>query len=328
MKAPYANQLIRLIIFAIILVLLGKYITDHWKDFSFISTIRWTILVPVVLLTLVSYLLETFRYFLVVREMETSVPFEDVFRHLIVARFLNKLVPQSGIVYRAHAFKKENAVSYSRFIASFTAFVWLDLVLTIIISTAIVALYQPNLSVQDYPLLPLLLAFSFLLLFITFLSRRIPTRMGSEIEANSNMSHSPKALYRLIGQIGFTFELARKPWLLLSGGLIIIANISVSVWRMFFLFQMIGVDAKISELALFVGLNRVSNVLVVTPGNLGIVEGSYGILSGAIGLGVAQGVTVALTLRVAAFIILGCLSAMLLFFQNQKKSGFLLKKKE
>jgi len=261
MNVPYVKQVIRWVIFAIILYLLGRYIIDHRHDFSFLSTLRWTSLIPIVLLTLVSFLLEAFRYFLVIREMETSVPFVDVFRHLMVARFLNRLVPQSGIAYRAHAFKNENE------------------------------------------------------------SRIIPARWGSEFEVKSNINNYKKIISKIIRQIGFTFELARKPRLLLSGGLIIMANTAISVWSKFFLFQLIGVTAKISELALFVGLNKVSNILVVTPGNLGITESLYGVLSGMLGIGAAQGVVAALTLRTVIFLILACLSALLLFLKSQKAPG-------
>ena len=104
------------------------------------------------------------------------------------------------------------------------------------------------------------------------------------------------------------------------------ANTAISVWSKFFLFQLIGVTAKISELALFVGLNKVSNILVVTPGNLGIVESLYGALSGMLGIGVAQGVSAALILRAVVFLILVCLSAILLFLKRQKVSGSLPKK--
>jgi len=321
MTVPYVKQVIRWVIFAIVLYFLGRYIIDHRQDFSFLSTLRWTSLIPIVLLTLVAFLLEAYRYFLVIREMETSVPFIDVFRHMMVARFLNKLVPQSGIAYRAHAFKNENDVSYGRFAASFVAFVWLDLVLTIIISTGIVAIYQPNLSANGYPVFPILFAFSLLLLLIMFLSRIIPARWGSEFEVKSNINNYKKIISKIIRQIGFTFELARKPRLLLSGGLIIMANTAISIWSKFFLFQLIGVTAKIPELALFVGLNKVSNILVVTPGNLGITESLYGVLSGMLGIGAAQGVVAALTLRTVVFLILACLSALLLFFKSQKASG-------
>jgi uncharacterized membrane protein YbhN (UPF0104 family) len=319
MKVTYFKQLLRWIILVIILSLLGKYIIEHRQDFSFLSTLRLSSLMPIVLLALLSQFLGVFRYFLVIRETENSVPFIDVFRHLIVARFLNKLLPQSGIFYRAHAFKKENDVSYGSFIASFAAFVWLDLVLTIIITTGIVAFYQPNLSVNNYPILPVLFAFTILLLCITIFSHRIPNHRKSEIEANPNIGYLLKTLNRLIGYISFTFELARKPRLLLSGGLIILTNTAISIWIKFFVFQLIGVTTKVSELTLFVVLNKVSNLLVVTPGNLGVMESLFGVLSVMLGIGAAQGVAAALILRAVSFLVLGCLSVTLLIFQKTKK---------
>jgi len=299
---------------------------QNLHEFFFLSTIRWVTLIPIVFLTLVIFILGAFRYYLIVKEMKASVPFVDVFRHLMIARFLNKLLPQSGIIYRAHAFKKENDMSYGSFLASFIAFVWLELVLTILVATIIVAVYQPGLSANNIPMLPLLLVFSFFLLAITFLSRILPVDAENSGEAVSTLGYSKRLFFRLISQIGCFFELARTPRLLLTGGLIIIINTALSVLKMFFLFQLIGVTAKISELSLFVATNTTLNMLVLTPGNLGIIEGLFGFLSGAIGIGAAQGVTVALILRAVTFLILAVLSGLLLFLKNIKISSSMLKK--
>lgn len=51
-----------------------------------------------------------------------------------------------------------------------------------------------------------------------------------------------------------------------------------------------GIEPNVPDLALFLALYKLSTLVVLTPGNLGIREMAFGFLSQALGIGMAEGI--------------------------------------
>jgi uncharacterized membrane protein YbhN (UPF0104 family) len=107
------------------------------------------------------------------------------------------------------------------------------------------------------------------------------------------------------------------------GTLIIFAEILVSVIRLYFCFKLIGHSPEFAVLAIFVILSRVTNVIIIAPGNFGLREFLYGYLSDWMGVGMSEGIFISLTIRSIDFILLGCLVCLFTFLArlNMKKAS-------
>ena len=294
-------------------LLISNYIWKHLEEFYFLTTIHWSSLVPILILTFISLTLAALRYHLVLKEVDTKALFFNSFKQLVVARFLNRIIPQSGMVYRAQAFKKSSKLGYDDFFSGFFAFTWLDFVMTFSLTFFLIALYQPGLMVNGYLVLPILGLMVFFLIILTWGARWL---LGGIEFTYSEYNHIiQKIIYVLLKCSRSTASLIQKPKLLICGGLIISANIMVSVWRLYYYFQLIGVSPKLGELSVFVALNRMLTVIVLTPGNLGLTEILFGYLSDAMDLGAAQGITAALIVRISVFCVLAFLNFVFLLFR-------------
>ncbi len=70
------------------------------------------------------------------------------------------------------------------------------------------------------------------------------------------------------------------------------------LFSIYFLFFNVNVD--LPALALFYALFKLGTFIVLTPGNIGVQEVAWGILSEIMGIGMAQGVLVSVFIRVVA----------------------------
>jgi uncharacterized membrane protein YbhN (UPF0104 family) len=73
------------------------------------------------------------------------------------------------------------------------------------------------------------------------------------------------------------------------------------------LFYSLGIFLTLQEVILFYALYRLTLHVMITPGNIGVRELAYGLLSEAIGIGMTEGVFVAALLRAFSYVILAVL---------------------
>ena len=317
MKERKTNS-IKWLIFAILLYVIGDYILDHTAEFTFFLTIDWFSIAPIILVILVSTLLNALLYLLFVREVNESITFREIIQILVIARLMNKFIPQSGLIYRARILKKNNAISYGEFFTSFASFKLLELLATIIFAVLIVSVYQPGLKVAGYPLLPVMLGMGSILIVGTYGGRKLMVRIKHiNEERNTIWQHYGR---RVLDVLSNTFTLVHKPRLFVATLVIMGMKVLLSMLNLFLCFNMLGTMPSISELAVFVAMGSISTIIVVTPGNLGFKEMLYGLLAEGMGIGMAQGLSVTLIQRLASYI---ALTILVMIFTRKQIAAFI-----
>ncbi len=72
-------------------------------------------------------------------------------------------------------------------------------------------------------------------------------------------------------------------------------------------FWSFGIEVELPVMALFYIVLKLSNQIIITPGNLGVRELAYGILSEQVQIGMAEGIMIAVVLRVLNTLVIATL---------------------
>lgn len=220
----------------------------------------------------------------------TQVPKRVWMRLVSIGQMLNLFVPQLGTAYRAWSLKREYDISYMSYASGLFAFVWLDVVAGCTIALVSVGVLEPSLHLRALPVLPALGALVVALTAAPAIGARL---LRSSSEAHSRLRKLRERLSRLLGAASSLFGTRSFYRFLLLSLLVTLEQTTALA----LLFDSVGADISLSALLLFQVLLKISNQVVITPGNLGVLELMFGVLSYGAECTVEQGLTVALVFR-------------------------------
>jgi uncharacterized membrane protein YbhN (UPF0104 family) len=250
----------------------------------------WAVLLP---LMLVNVALAAWRMSLsIVQSGGPHVPARAWFRIAAIGQFLNVLVPQLGNVYRGVTLKREFQVSYLTYSTGLFTFVWLDTTTGFGLGLVALALLAPGLSLAGVPVLPTIAFGLVAMLAAPAVAFRVLAllrpRGGFLLRAQSLSSQLLQVAARSLGARRFLLEFT------LVSALVMLDQAAV-LWLCF---HAVGLPIDVATATLFHIVVKLSNTVVVTPGNLGVTELAFGALgASAHGGSVEHGIAAALAFR-------------------------------
>jgi uncharacterized membrane protein YbhN (UPF0104 family) len=210
------------------------------------------------------------------------------FRLTSVGQFLNLFGPL-GNVYRAVVLKRDHGLSYTAYASALFAFVWLDTLMAFLIALLVIAVLEPGLHFFGYPALVVLSLVIVATALAPVVALRAVTRFGTLVPARL-----AERLVKLFATAGGALRRPRFVVRFLVLNLITTVVHTSVLWLGVFA---VGGHVGLSGLVLFQVFVRASNVIQITPGNVGINEFAYGLLAHASHSSVELGVSVALLNR-------------------------------
>jgi uncharacterized protein (TIRG00374 family) len=303
-KVPNPAQIIKWIIIIVVLVLLVNYLIKNWDEFHFLTKIRTEYIIPIILLNTFTLFLSYYRFDMMLAHVSHRISRYMVFKYFVFGRIINRFLPYGGSVYRAIMFKKSNDVSYKKFIATNIAFDWLNLFYATIFGIVVIGVYDPQLKIRSIPILLLfIVALVFLILGIPL------TKAVLSLISRSVSSESFRLRIDKIAEIVERFiDVLRNRPIFFSNSIIITLIIVGSLFSFYLLFKSIGVDMDLALLFVYLILLRFFRAMRITPANLGIREFLLGFLTHSLGIGAAEGIAVAIMMRVVTLCVQGGLS--------------------
>jgi hypothetical protein len=229
---------------------------------------------------------------------EKKIPYLQFFRIFIFGLTINKIFPQSGNIYRSITLKNRFGIAYTSYISAYSSFAWLDSWQNMIIAIAILALNQSSFQLWGVNAIFLLSALAVIIVCAPFLFYILSTGF-KKLYDRPFWIHSKLAevLYTILSNLrdlNFLFKIS------LMGILVF-----TTTCGLFFLcFETIDIHLPPSQLALFYALYKITAITNITPGNFGIRELAYGILSEQLQLTMADGVFVSVIIRILNYIVL------------------------
>jgi uncharacterized membrane protein YbhN (UPF0104 family) len=244
------------------------------------------------LLVTLNQVLMSFRFSLAVSEAGgKGVSAATWFRLTSVGQFLNLFVPQLGNVYRGVALKREYGIAYMSYASGLFAFVWLDAVTGFVTALLVIAVLDPHLAFAGYPALLWLGAVIAVLIAAPFFAARIVRDfhlgegLAGRIQART---------HTLLATVNLAFK---RPAFLLRFFAVNVLAAAGHVASLWLAFGAVGANVPNSGLILFQIFVKLSNLVAITPGNLGLTELAYAALAHASSCTAEQGVAVGLLMR-------------------------------
>ncbi len=284
----------------------GWFFYDQRQQLDRLLTIEPPLLLGVIAATLLSDLVGTYRFRLFVAACSgRALPFFAFFRLLMIGRFLNTLAAQSGNVYRALTLKRQHGVAYGRYLSALLAMAWLGIAQDLLTGGVLLAAWGAALGADRWPLAALLL------LGAPAVLAGPPLAAGLLARVDPAQPRLRRLLAMLRGTLEPMLAAARRPGLMIEIAASGIALFGSTLLMLYLLFLALGIYPGFIGLSVFVILLRLSGVVTVTPGNIGLRELAFGFLADQLGVGMAQGLLASALMRAVGMSTLMVTSALL-----------------
>jgi hypothetical protein len=241
------------------------------------------------------FILHAQRFVLLIEQhCRCRIPLLDWIRMLLVMRFMNNVVPQTGSIYRGITLKRDYGISYTDFIAANIFFIWTDTILNFFIALIFFILGTSQLEVFRTSAVNILILGIIILIAAPFAARAFIKKISSPSKFLGKLGQIVDELFRGIKQpryIAITTSIALVSFLLMT-----------EIFQI--LLAAIGAEIDLATLGVFYALYRLTFHINITPGNLGIREIAYGLLCAGAQIGMAKGLLISAELRILSVIML------------------------
>lgn len=271
-------------------------------------------------LAVLNFWLVAFRMSLAVeRSSQARVPLTAWFRIIVLGQFLNLFVPQSGNVYRGVTLKREHGVPYTAYATGLFTFIWLDTVFGFALCLLVVGTLAPGLRLGGFPVVPALALVIALLVLAPFLAAGLLARINLRAALFMKIQIMASELLR---SAGASLRSLRFVLRFLLASTLVMADQSIILWLCF---RAVGLAIDPETAVLFQVVVKLSNQVIVTPGNLGLTEMAFGVLGAAAhGGSLSYGIAAALVFRMlftSSAIVLGIMFGGLRLLRAPRPAG-------
>ncbi|MBW1859359.1 MAG: flippase-like domain-containing protein, partial [Deltaproteobacteria bacterium] len=220
------------------------------------------------------------------------------FRLFMLGSFLNKALPQAGNIYRAVELKSHYRISYTHFMTAFFFFTWTDTFLNFSMASILIiatGFSMELVGIQAAYALPVLTVLVILFPFLLDMVVRCTESSGKSLSRfHKTFSNVTRSIVAVLKDAVFNGEII---------GLGLIAFIPMCA-RVYITFLMLDIHLDLPVLVLFSALLKLSQLVNLTPGNVGIQELALGYVCQEAGVGMENGIIAALILRLLGYMLL------------------------
>lgn len=270
-----------------------RFFIKNTDDFKLLGKLHPGTILAIAALAVLGHVIFCFRFQMVLKKCSgTSVPFFHWFKIVILGRFLTLLAPQAGNIYRSIALKKHYRIPHTRYASSFFSFVWMDACVNLILAILIVVIVQPNLSIGRFRAIHLLTG-TFVLILLAPILTEVILRLVKFQNSRLSWLHG-----RLSEMFSVSVANLRDGVFMLKFLLMGMVAFVDTIAIFFLCFRAMDMPINLPALALFYVVLRLSTFIIITPGNLGVREIAYGIISEQMKFGMAQGILISIIIRI------------------------------
>ena len=269
------------------------------QELSLILNLNLLTLVGLIGVFVFANIIYSFRFRIILKKCSgRSVPFFAWFKIVVLSRFLSTFAPQAGNVYRVVVLKQNYQITYTRYAGSFFSFTWIDTAINMFFTIVLVLVVQPDMRIGSLPAWHLLTGLLVLIVVVPILLEAVFRLFNFR---NRHIAWLHGRISELLTVS--VRSLTDGPYMLkitLTG---IISFIN-SLAAFYLCFASLDLRIDLPSLALFYVVLKLSNHVIITPGNLGVREIAYGIMSEQLQIGMAQGILISVIIRVIGTLVI------------------------
>jgi|GEM_PF-92169 len=316
---------IKKIFFLLILSLLVIYVVKNHEEFRFIFSLQAVYLLPVLVILSGGLVLTGYHFYLVLTFISRPISFFTAFKYFILGGFINKFVPHGGGLFRLVMLKKDVDISYRDSLSTLISYGWLNALISVASGTLIIGFYDPLSRFRGVPVLGIFVVVLLVQLLLIPLLLLMVKKFPPVKRETSSVAQVKLPDIRSLGQVWgdilqrITVVMKNGP-ILLKSTVIILLNLGGTIGVIYLLFCSIDKPIGLTSAAILAVTMRLSSIVELTPGNLGIREFLLGFLAEGLGQGMAPGMTISMIWRLIGIFNKGVLSLIVLLGDNARRS--------
>ncbi len=222
----------------------------------------------------------------------TKIPAGGWYKIFLLGRFLNTVIPQLGNLYRGVTLKQNHNISYTNYISSLAAFAWMEISINLIFALIIVLLTNRQMQITGIDAWLFLSGMVILVIAGPIVAdaviRLFKVQNKALVWVHSKLSHVFSTAVTSLKDISYVISIVSTTLL----AFIIVA----AMFRVCFL--SINIHVSITAIVVFLAVLKVADVVVITPGNVGVREIIFGIITQQIGLTMMDGILASTIIRI------------------------------
>jgi len=276
-----------------------------WNDnlnklLQIFSTIKWEYIAALMLLGIITNIVTSLRWELFLKERGINIPHIRLFNLVIIGKFFNNFMPSmiggdlTRIYLLGRQIDSQSKSAASVFLERFTGLI------AMILMGLIFSLF--NIKILAEPLIGIsisVMIMGCILFFILLFNESLVDAIGRKLKFIPYMDKLVRLFKKLLNDISFFKDKYRM--LVSALGLSFVFHLLTAVGN-FICCYAIGFHPSFIDIAVITPIILLVVMIPVSPNNIGWWEWTFGVLLVNAGAGVAQGVAVALILRVTSLI--------------------------
>lgn len=274
------------------------YLVTHLEQLSSLKQLSPLTILSLALLNLFNTYIFGIRLRSVIhKKSDVTIPLGPWLKFFIISRFLGLYAGQAGNVYRATVLKSQYNISITKYVSSFVFITWIDTCLGLIFALLVIGLLTPSMTLFGINAIIIIIGLIIALSVIPLVAERILSRLHF---SGTFFSWMQRRLSEMSHRINTSLN---DRYFMLKISVIEILSFISSTLGLYLCFQGLGFEITFSGAALVFIIMKLCNRLIITPGNIGVREFAYGILSEQLNIGLAQGILVSVIGRIITLLI-------------------------
>jgi uncharacterized protein (TIRG00374 family) len=269
------------------------YLVSHREQLASLKEIRPGLLGCLFVFNLANTIIYAIRLKIIIQKKgDVVLPFWSWLKFFLISRFLGLYAGQMGNVYRAAVLKKKYNVSLTRYISSFFFITWLDVCLGLVFAFFIIICFSRSMVLFGMNAAGLVAVLALMIFTAPIIIYSILTRIQAQ---GTFFVWLQVRLSDMLGAVVDSFRDPAYIFKICLSGFVSFLNSSTLIYLCF---RALGLDVSFADATLFFVIVKLCNRIIITPGNLGVREYAYGILSDQLALGMPQGILVSAIIRI------------------------------
>jgi len=291
-------ELLRKLLGYFISIAVVKYIYDHIEELKIITRLEFIDFIYLYLIFTLYLVAVSWRSIYILKKLKVIISFWEWFRLCMLGRLLNKFVSQGGNIYKSIKLKNDHKVPYAAFISSLASFLWLDVSLNLSVSLFAIIFCVPSMKIFEHSAILIIFLLLMFVLFIPIVIRLSAKKVKIQAKVINMMS------IKVSQVIKTTLDIILDKKILVKVTLTGIMCLFLHYLLLCIAAKSLGINLGFIELLIFLSFLKLSLIVNITPGNIGVREILYGILGSSFGLKVSEGILLSALLRVNSYVVL------------------------
>lgn len=283
-----------------------RYFSANQEELRLILNLKLTSCLLLFLIFLVIQFLGSYKHFIILKNLGLgSISIFEWFKIFITAKFINFHITQGANIYRGIKLKKKYDFPYTKSIGLISTFSWFEILAILILTILIIISSNNTSSTTFYNILTWLSVLTVLISVAPFLIKQLLSKLTVK---GKRLIWIQSKLQELTCNV---IEQIKNPRLVLIFFILSSLIYILNILTIMICISAININLNLAEISLFAATLRLSRILNIVPGNVGLTEIFCGYISELIGDSLGKGILISGILRIVEYCAVGIIALVL-----------------